>query len=304
MKTLDKKYNNRWQLKMRIEEKYKTWLHALLLPIKKKVIVAAKSGDVKKVERLLKKASKSKVFRKKSEEIAKKIVTMTLEDDAKDWREAAAKSSKGKLIYDLLKSEFERDSNAKKRYDELIERNAKLITTLPDEIADDVVKHISRKSFGGERSSDIAKEIIAFFPKHTKAKENLIARTESAKCKSALTQVRSENIGIYWAEWVSTDDQRTRPSHAIMNGVICNYKHPPSPEELAKKAGVYNGKIYGRYFGGEIFNCRCFMEPIVDIDYIDFPAKVYNWKANRIETMSKNQFLEFAKKHNYPVKEF
>ena len=304
METIDKKYNNKWQIKLRIEDKYKTWLNALLLPIKKKVMAAAKSGDIKKVERILKKASQSKTFRYKSHQIAKKMVTMTLEDDAKDWREAARKSAKSPELYNLLMKEFSDNKSLKDRYDELIERNSKIISTLPEEIANDVVKHISRRSFEGVRYEEVAKEILQFFPHHTKAKENLIARTESSKCKSALTQARSEDVGIYWADWHSTDDQKTRPSHAIMNGVICNYKHPPSPEELAKKAGVYKGKTYGRYFAGEIFNCRCYMEPIVTLEDIRFPAKVYNWKTNNIETMSKQQFLDFAKKHNYPFKEF
>ena len=307
METTDKKYkkyNNRWQTKLSIEDKYKTWLSALLLPIKNRVIRAAKFGDVKRIEKILKNASKSEIFKKKTKDLVKKIVTMTLEDDAKDWREAARKSAKSPLLYELLNKEFDDNISLKKRYDELLERNIKIISTLPEEISRDVVKHVSRKSFQGERHEDIAKEILEFFPRHTRAKENLIARTESSKCKAALTQARSEDFGVYWGIWITSDDMLVRPSHAIMNNVICNYKHPPSPEALAKKAGVYKGKTYGNYLAGEIFNCRCFIEPMVDVNDVRFPAKVYNWKTQNIEMMNKQQFIDFAKKHNSPIKEF
>ena len=168
---------------------------------------------------------------------------------------------------------------------------------MPEDIATGVVKHISRKQFQGERSSEIAKEIKEFFPRHTKAKENLIARTETAKCKAAITKVRSEHVGIYWAKWVSSDDQRVRPSHHYMDGILFDMRHPPSPEGLAKKAGVYKGKVYGHYGPGNIFNCRCFARPLVLLTNVKFPAKVYNWKTDKIETMTKAQFIEFTKLH-------
>ena len=182
------------------------------------------------------------------------------------------------------------------QFNETVDVNTKIIKTLPLEISQDVVNHVSSKTFEGMRADEIAKEIKEYFPQHTKAKERLIARTEAAKCKSALTQARSEEIGVYWAIWKTVGDSVVRSSHDIMDNVICNYNHPPSPEDLARKAGIYNGKSYGKYLAGEIFNCRCYMAPLISYSQVKFPVKVYNWKTERIETMTKEQFEEFGGK--------
>jgi uncharacterized protein with gpF-like domain len=47
------------------------------------------------------------------------------------------------------------------------------------------------------------------------------------------------------------------------------------------------------YHAGNIYNCRCYIEPLTDLDDINFPHKVYNWKQDKIETMTLNQFREF-----------
>ena len=56
--------------------------------------------------------------------------------------------------------------------------------------------------------------------------------------------------------WHSTHDSRVRRSHAHMDGVICAWSNPPSPEALIGEKSV------GTYNPGGIWNCRCFAEPI------------------------------------------
>ena len=291
----DKPLKDKWKPQGRVESLYLTLISNLLKPVKKEVMKAAASGDVDKVAKLLIKASKSRLFNRKSKEIAKKIVNLEWNMQEKDWRTAARKASKNPEFYQLLQLNLKGD--IKTRYDEIIEQNAKIIKTLPEDISRGVVKHISRRQFEGQRPEKLAPEIKSFFIEHTRAKEKLIARTESSKCKEALMQARSESVGVRWAQWVSTDDRRTRPAHAFMDGVIFDYKHPPAAEELAKKAGKYKGKTYGHYGPGNIFNCRCYSAPVISLKYLRYPIQVYDWKKNALVKMSKEEFIEFTKLH-------
>jgi hypothetical protein len=64
-------------------------------------------------------------------------------------------------------------------------------------------------------------------------------------------------------------------------------EHPPSPEALNPKGGE---KPYGKYHAGNALNCRCYPEPVVNIDYIDFPAKAYYGGA--ITRITRKKFEE------------
>jgi uncharacterized protein with gpF-like domain len=67
-----------------------------------------------------------------------------------------------------------------------------------------------------------------------------------------------------------------------MEGVLVNWKNPPSPEELAGEPSV------GKYHAGCIWNCRCYPEPIIDLDDVEWPSKVYH--DGKIERMSRAKF--------------
>lgn len=319
--------NQKWETSKRIEDLYTKLLKRLLDPAKKKVLDKIKK-DLKEIEEkskekelnaeeskkeieklkkdvvdILRNFANSEIYVKKAEDISTKIVTMTLTESMGTWKEAARKASNNPKMYELLMKEFERNKEVKEEYDRLLEQNSRLIKTLPEEIAKKVVEHVSAESFASKRPEVIAKEIRQFFPEHTKAKEKLISRTEAAKAKAALTEARSKSVGAFWYVWHSTGDQRTRSAHAFMNNVICNYRHQPSPEALAKKHGLYEGKTYGKYGPGGIFNCRCFAQPIIDIDLVSFPCKLYDWEVDDVINMnSKKQFIEFAKEKGMPVK--
>lgn len=304
-----KSLKNTWETSRKIEELYKKLLKNLLDPAKREIIRKSKDKEeqltVEYVETYMRKFASAPMFLQKADEIARRITTMTLAENAKDWRDAARQASRNPKVYNLLMKELENDKEIKREFDRILENNAKLIKTLPLEIAQDIVKHIASRSFASDRPETISKEIKKFFPEHTKAKEKLIARTESAKAKAALKEARAKSIGVYWYVWHSTDDQRTRPAHAFMNNVICNYEHNPSPEELAKKYGKYEGKSYGEYTPGGIFNCRCFAEPIIELSLIKFPCKAYDWDIDDVVQMnSAQQFKEFAESKGMPLREY
>jgi hypothetical protein len=67
-----------------------------------------------------------------------------------------------------------------------------------------------------------------------------------------------------------------------MQGVIVNWRDPPSPEKLV------NEKSVGHYHAGCVFNCRCYAAPVISINDITFPAKVY--LGGVIKRMTRKQF--------------
>lgn len=226
----------------------------------------------------------SAAYQKAAQDIAMKMVTHLFSDGQKTWRSAAKGNSQGREIYAALKEELAGPTGAV--YYEHIYRNAQLIRTLPNEIAEQVIGHIAGEQQKGRRAEDIAKEIARMFPEKTKAKAELIARTEVSKASTALTRARCEMLNIRWYVWRGAEDQRVRDSHKKMEGVLVCWDDPPSPEALNQE------QSYGRYHAGNTFNCRCYPEPLVELYYIRWPHKVYY--QNRIQMMTLAQFQEIV----------
>lgn len=272
-----------WNSPSRIEKSYSSQIQRLFKPLFNVTKDLEKQEDIIDA---LNSMFNSPLFHKKAEEIAKSMATNLYTSSAKSWRQAARKSGKSKTIYEFLRNEMNGPVGVK--VDELVKSNANLIRTLPLGIAQEVTEFTQRKSMEGLRASDIAKELKEMFPKRTKANANLIARTETSKASTALTQARSELLGHSFYIWRTSEDQRVRSSHAHMEGVICNYNNPPQPE-------VLNGMpSEGKYNAGEIYNCRCYAEPLIDYDQAKWPAKVH--VNGKIERMSLAKFKELEEK--------
>lgn len=240
--------------------------------------------DPVEIIRALRTFANSPEFARFSQATATKIVTQLFTDAGRTWRQAAAKNSKGSIVFRALMKQMAGPLGGAVRHE--IERNAAIIRTLPLDVARQVNEHILDQTLKGTRASDIADQIQKLFPRTTEAKANLIARTETSKTSTALTQARSELLGIKWYVWRTSEDARVRESHQIMDGVIVPWSEPPSPEQLDGERSL------GHYHAGGIFNCRCYAEPIIDLDLIGWPAKVYY--RGSIQRMSRKQFEQIA----------
>jgi len=280
-----------WKPVNRIERKYSTLLEKLLSPVRKEILKNA--GDIDKIKSILQKTANSKTFKRKADEIAKTIATMMWADNANNWREAAKKGSRGREIHELLIKELDTETIMKRKFDELLGYNATLIKTLPLDISKQVIEHIEKKTLQGQRAEFISDEVKSYFPKYTKARAELIARTETSKISSALTQARSESIGVKCYIWRTSTDQRVRSSHKHMEDVIVFYNNPPIPEQLDH---THKGKLPAAYNAGNIYNCRCYQEPVIDFNDTNWPHKVYNYSTNKIEMMTLVKFKEFGGK--------
>lgn len=183
-----------------------------------------------------------------ADDLAKRMVTWSNVSNAKAWKEAAARSQKSRMLYRLLQLELE--GPVGERYWSIIRRNAELIRSIPKDIAIHLNAHLAKAQQQGMRAESVTRLMRAEFPRLASWKINLIARTEVAKAASALTEAKARDVGIAWAAWDTSHDQRVRPSHRFMDGVLVNWDDPPSPEAL-----IGQKSSLGKYLPGNAPNC-------------------------------------------------
>ena len=268
-----------WQLKRSIERRYGVAIAKLIEGLKAEL---AHVDSPFLLAAAIRRYARSPTFRKAAETLARSMATHVFSDGHRTWREAAKTGAKGRMIYKALMSELGQQATAD-LYNDIIRRNADLIVTAPDYIARELTDLVSREALEGLRPEEILEDVWHKWPSYTKKHAVLIARTESSKASRALTQVRCDVAGIDWYVWRTEEDVRVRDSHRIMDRVLVNWRDPPSPERLAGET-----RTYGDYHAGNIFNCRCYPEPLIQFSDIRWPCKVYY--GGRIQWMTLAQF--------------
>jgi len=213
---------------------------------------------------------------------ARRMITMLWAGQAKSWQEAASKAGRGSLIYRARQQELAGPTGERVR--ELVAENAKLISSFPSNVAALVAARAAAQQLGGGRAVELER-LEPLLGRLARRRAKLIARTEVSKASSALTQARSEELGLPWYVWQTSQDQRVRLSHRRLQGVLFRFDNPPSPEELAgipTKLGAGNA--------GQFPNCRCYPSPLVSLKEVRWPARVY-W-GGRIIYMNLGQFKQ------------
>ena len=268
-----------WRQSRNIENEYLKSLYTLCDMFKK--IAKSVGEDQELYIQRMNQFQNSYQYEKYIMSAVKRMVTPLHDMNAKTWREAARKSTRSRFLYTLLMEELKQGKRT--IIDDQIIENANLIRTLPNDVAQKVVKNIEEEVIKGKRARSIEKIIRQETDKHSKASARLIARTEVSKTQSALTQTRAQMLDLKWYVWrTALDGNRVRPSHRIMEGVLVNWNNPPSPEQLVGEKNV------GYYHAGNIWNCRCYSDPLLDIDDVKWPHKVY--VNGQIKMMSKREF--------------
>lgn len=270
---------NLWQPKRRIEETYSRAIQEITKYMQSQISASTDPFDMVKLLKLL---FKSEQLNHYCEAAAMKMVTQLFADGGQTWRDAARRNSRGRTIYEALLFEMEKPTGL--AVIEQIRRNAEIIKTLPISISRQITEHVKNETLKGRRASEIAFDIQEMFPSSTKAKARLIARTEVSKTQTALTQARAEEIGLEWYVWRTSEDARVRSSHEHMEGVLIKWNNPPSPEKLIGERSV------GNYQAGCIFNCRCYPQPLISLEDVTWPHKVYY--AGSIKSMTRSQFAQ------------
>lgn len=282
-----------WEPKRRIEEVFRRNLRRIAHEILRQLDT---DTDINTMQRLLLDCMDSPQFTRFAESAAMKMVTGLFDDQGRTWRQAAKANMRSRTLYEALQREMKGPLGLLIR--DQVQRNAAIIKTLPLSISEDVTAYIQRESMRGRRASDIAKEILAKFPEHTRAKADLIARTEVSKTQEALTESRCRLYGINWYVWRAVGgrggDGCTRKSHRSMSGILINWDDPPAPEDLFPVIGK-NGRRYrntlGHYHAGCCPNCRCYAEPVIDLDLLQWPMTIYRY--GRLQRITKQQFKQY-----------
>lgn len=266
----------------RIKTVEKEYLNALLKLVKIFKKIANSSGsDQQKYIDSMNNFQNSMQYEKFINSAVKRMVLPLDVGNQRTWREAAKKATKGKFLYRLLMDELKQGTG--QIIQKQVMENVLLIKTLPNDVAQKVVSDIAENALKGARAESTEKIIRDKTDQHARASARLIARTETAKTMSALTKARCEQLGLRWYIWrTALDGTRVRLSHRIMEGVLVNWNNPPAPEELVGE------KSAGHYHAGNIWNCRCYSEPVLELEDIRFPARVYY--NGQIVMMNKSEF--------------
>jgi SPP1 gp7 family putative phage head morphogenesis protein len=216
--------------------------------------------------------------------LAWRMVHWTSARNAKTWREAAERSQQSRKLYRLLQREMAGPTGS--RVSRLVRENASLIRSLPLDVAERLNGEVLRAAQAGARPGTIAKMAKQRFPQLLRSRVQLIARTETAKTSTALTEARCLDLNLEWYEWLTSKDVRVRPSHLKMDGVLVNWSDPPSPETLVGEKSV------GHYNSGSIWNCRCTQAPLLTFSDVSWPHRVY-WQGS-IRQMTLQEFKRIA----------
>jgi HK97 family phage portal protein len=138
---------------------------------------------------------------------------------------------------------------------------------------DDTTKKKLRKALSEsiEEGEDLKKRVAKLievsdemFAEDKKWRAELIARTESCTTMNAgaIELYRSEDISM--KEWISVQDDRTRDSHLLMDGVVV-----PITDKFEVPATSQSEGAFMEYAGdpsapaGQVCNCRCTVAPFV-----------------------------------------
>ena len=242
-------------------------------------------GDVARYNKLMAEFQDSQEYSDFVMSTVERMVTGLNTGNYSTWRKAAREATKGNMLYRALLEEMQTGISSSIKNQ--IMENANLIRTLPTDTAQKVVHNITEEAYKGKRASEIARIIQEETSKHSRASARLIARTEVSKATTALTKARSEDLGLKWYVWrTALDGDRVRKSHRNMEGVLVAWSNPPAPEELVGE------KSAGHYHAGNIYNCRCYPEPLISVDDVSWPHKVYY--QGTIRKMGKREFEQLT----------
>lgn len=132
----------------------------------------------------------------------------------------------------------------------LMYEQVELIKSIPLEAAQRVHDWTIKGIEDATRSKEIAAEILRSNDVAA-SRATLIARTEVARTASKLTEARATAVGSTHYIWRTVRDGDVRTSHKQMDGKPFEWANPPT---LSDGTTTHPGQIY---------NCRCYPEPII-----------------------------------------
>lgn len=126
--------------------------------------------------------------------------------------------------------------------------NVGLIKSIPDEYFKQIESIVFDGVTRGNNATSMIKQIQKV-ARNTTKRAKLIARDQTSKLNSALTQQRQSNLGVEEYIWRSAGDGRVRDTHKAHNGKTFRWDDPP------KDTG----------HPGQDIQCRCVAQPVLNL---------------------------------------
>ncbi|HKI87192.1 MAG TPA: minor capsid protein [Thermoanaerobaculia bacterium] len=133
-----------------------------------------------------------------------------------------------------------------------VAQNVSLIQSIPSKYFGEIEQTVLANVRAGRRAEVIESDIRKRYPKHARHAE-LIARDQTAKLSSQITEQRHKALGIESYIWRTAQDDRVRPGHRALEGKTCRYDKPP----------IVDPRTGRRENPGGDYQCRCTAEPVI-----------------------------------------
>ena len=178
-----------------------------------------------------------------AEAVAERMIRETAARDERSWFQVAARMGRA------LKREIANapTGTVMRR---LQAEQVTLIRSIPREAAERVHAMAREAQIAGIRPEALAQRIMEG-EGVSQSKARLIARTETGRVATTLTQSRAEHVGSEGYFWRDSEDVDVRPSHKAMRGKFVRWDSPPTLDGLIGHAGA-------------LPNYRCYPEPVLD----------------------------------------
>lgn len=136
--------------------------------------------------------------------------------------------------------------------------NARLITSIPEKFLGDVAILIEDSYRSGLSVKYITKQIKDKFGV-TENRARLIARDQIGKLHSDIVRDEHLSLGITEYKWLTSNDERVRYSHKVLNEKICSwydptvYKDSVNDKKWKKRSSIDGVEKHP----GQDYQCRC-----------------------------------------------
>lgn len=152
---------------------------------------------------------------------------------------------------------------------------AMLCKSAKSDVKKDISMLVQQARNEGWNLKQLEREVKDRLPSKYAGRAQNIARTETAKLETSVTLSTYREIGVEYYVWMSAMDERTRPEHAMMNGLICSVNDPTvwyeeNPDDPMHPIMHKRDDTMVNLHPGEDFQCRCVMvawDPMIDGKY-------------------------------------
>lgn len=145
-----------------------------------------------------------------------------------------------------------------------VSNNVRLVKSISQDLLGSVEEVVYSGIRRGISFRDLSNELVNKFA-ISKKKADIIARDQINKLHGDLTRLRHEELGIVEYKWLTSRDERVRPSHAVLNDKICSYRDVTIYKEVIdNRIWLNKNDIKGAlYHPAQEILCRCTMLAVV-----------------------------------------